>query len=73
MSVTKGRFSPSDIAMGLIKDIVDNDNIEDCVAICRFKDGSIDVYGSMNNRDLAFGVKVIDSEYLHYNIQEQSG
>lgn len=70
--VLDGRFTDSQVNAGLIKDVLANPNITDVVCICKFKDGSIDVFGDMLVKDLSFGVKIIDSEFIHPNISDDS-
>lgn len=71
-NIEKGRFNENQVACGLIEDVVSNEHVQDVICICAFKDGSLDVYGSMSNKDLAMGLKVIDHNYLNYSIEEMS-
>lgn len=71
--VTEGRFNSSQEGRGPVKDLIENENVEAVVCIAKFKDGSLDVFGSMDLTDLCFGVKIIDADFIHYNIEQQSG
>ncbi len=70
-NVLDGRFTDSQVNAGLIRDVLENPNITDVVCICKFKDGSMDVFGDMLAKDLSFGVKIIDSEFIHPVIGDQ--
>ena len=70
--VVKGRFTNSQVQSGLIEDVIENPEIVDVVCICAFKDGSVDVFGDMRLKDLSFGVKIIDAEYINAGILDQS-
>lgn len=71
--ILEGRFNDSQAGQGLIKDLIDNKNVSSVLAIVKFKDGSMDVFGDMNITDMCYGVKIIDSEFIHNTIQGDAG
>ncbi|MFW0776326.1 MAG: hypothetical protein ACN2B6_01220 [Rickettsiales bacterium] len=70
--VLDGRFTDEQVNSGLIKDVVENPNIESVMCICKFIDGSMDVYGNMSVSDLSYGLRIIESSYIDYTIESMA-
>ena len=62
--IVHGRFNRSQVSNGIIKDLIDNPNVEDVICITKFKDGSMDVFGMMMTSDICFGIKILEQEIL---------
>lgn len=69
MTILEGRFNDNQAGRGMIKDLIENENVADVIAIVKFKDGSLDVFGEMKIADICYGTKILDTKYIHHTIE----
>ena len=63
-NVTFARFNRNQRIIGEAIDLEKDDRVEEIISIVKFKDGSIDVFGTMSVSDICFGVKIIEKVFI---------